>query len=37
MKTYWESKDIAPHILKLSIRGRWVVSFIHRSLPPPPG
>jgi len=31
MKTYWGSWGIAPHILDLGIRWRWVVSFTPRS------
>jgi hypothetical protein len=42
MKMYWESEHIAPCILNLSPRWRWVVSFMPRLLypwcksPPPP-
>jgi len=28
MKTCWESRDVVPHILNLSIRWRWVLSFM---------
>jgi len=28
MKMYWESGGIAPHILNLNTRWRWVVSFM---------
>jgi hypothetical protein len=34
MKTYWGSGGIAPHILELSTRWRWVVTFTLRSLYP---
>jgi hypothetical protein len=34
MKTYWGSGGIAPRILDLGIRWRWVVSFTHRPLYP---
>jgi hypothetical protein len=34
MKTYWGSGSIAPRILDLCTRWRWVVSFTHRSLYP---
>jgi hypothetical protein len=34
MKTYWGSGGIAPHILDLGIRWRWVVSFTPRPLYP---
>jgi len=33
MKTYW-GVSIAPHILKLCTRRRWVVSFTPQSLYP---
>jgi hypothetical protein len=32
MKTYWGSEGIAPRILDLGTRGRWVVSFTLRPL-----
>jgi len=32
MKTYWESRGTAPHILNLSIRWRRVVSTTPRPL-----
>jgi len=32
MKMYWQSGDIAPHILNLGSRWRWVVSFTPRPL-----
>jgi hypothetical protein len=32
MKTYWGSGDIAPHILDLRTRWRWVVSFTTRPI-----
>jgi hypothetical protein len=35
MKAYWGSVDVAPHILDLGTRLRWVVSFTHRPLYPP--
>jgi len=34
MKAYWETGDIAPHILDLGTRWMWVVSFTHRLLYP---
>jgi hypothetical protein len=34
MKAYWESGGIAPHILDLGTRRRWVVSFTSRPLYP---
>jgi hypothetical protein len=34
MKTYWGSGDIAPRILDLGTRWRWVVSFTPRPLYP---
>jgi hypothetical protein len=34
MKAYWESGGIAPHILDVGIRWRWVVSFTLRPLYP---
>jgi hypothetical protein len=30
MKTYWGSGDVAPHVLNLGTRWRWVVSFTPR-------
>jgi len=32
MKAYWESGGIAPRILELGTRWRWVVSFAPRPL-----
>jgi len=32
VKKYWGSGRIAPRILNLEARWRWVVSFTHRSL-----
>jgi hypothetical protein len=32
MKAYWGSESIAPHILNLATRWRWVVSFTPRPL-----
>jgi hypothetical protein len=32
MKTYWKSGDIAPYVLKLGTRWRWVVSVTPRPL-----
>jgi hypothetical protein len=34
MKTYWGSEDIAPRILNLDTRWRWVVSFTPRPFYP---
>jgi hypothetical protein len=34
MKAYWGSRGIAPRILGLGTRWKWVVSFIHRPLYP---
>jgi hypothetical protein len=34
MKTYWGSEGIAPRILDLDTRWRWVVSFTPHSLYP---
>jgi len=34
MKTYWGSGGIAPHLLGLGTRRRWVVSFTPRPLYP---
>jgi hypothetical protein len=34
MKAYWVSRGIAPRILDLSTRWRWVVSFTHQQLYP---
>jgi len=32
MKAYWESGCMAPHILNLSHRRKWVVGFMPRPL-----
>jgi hypothetical protein len=32
MKAYWETGGIAPHILELGTRWRWVVNFTPRPL-----
>jgi hypothetical protein len=32
IKTYWRNRDIAPRILNLGTRWRWVVSFMPRPL-----
>jgi hypothetical protein len=35
MKTYWESGGIAPHIIDLGTRWKWVVSFTSPAALPP--
>jgi len=34
IKTYWGSRGIAPHILNLGTRWRWMVSFLPQVLQP---
>jgi len=34
MKTYWENGGIAPRVLNVGARWRWVVSFMSRPLYP---